>query len=181
MKNFGYDLKYAAYFLIAFILAIPFYLYATHLFLHLVAFALIIVGFRQLYLYRCLLNWESATGKILQTNIGKFSVSSGSYSRPDLYYFPLVHFSFRHKNTDYKSLHYCFDRKSIWTLNLKEVEDTISKLNACKEVKVYVNPKKPDHSVLNIHISKNRRSHSYALIVAGILLNIVGVVVWIYS
>lgn len=181
MKNFGHDFKYAVYILLAFILAIPVYFYATHLLLHLVALSLMVLGLRQLHQYKKLSKWETVQGKILQTEIGKYSVSSGSYSRPNEYYFPLVNFTFRYKNNDYQSNRYGFDHKSIWSLNLEEVENTISKLNSYQDVKVYINPKIPEQSVLNINVSKNRHSHSYALIAAGILLNIVGVVVWIYS
>lgn len=47
---------------------------------------------------------------------------------------------------------------------------------------MYVNPDRPDQAVLNVEVAGDRWSHAIALVVAGVLVAVVGlVVIWLQA
>ena len=181
MKNYGWDIKYGFYTLGALILTAPLFLFAPFLLLVSIALLLIVSGVKQLNKYHSLNKWEKVQGALIQKDIGKYKVSNGGYSYPYEYYFPLAYFSYSFRGQTYKSNEYSFDRKSIWSTDKDAINTILEGLVVGEAVTVFVNPDQPEIAVLNTKISKQRKSHSYALIAAGVLLIITGSVAWYYS
>ena len=181
MKNYGWDIKYGFYILGAFILAAPILLHEPFLALIAIALFLVCFGGNKINNYNSLSRWEKVQGELIQKDIGMYQVSSGASSYPDEYYFPLAYFSYSFEGENYKSNEYSYDRKSVWSTDKREIDAITEDLVLGNKVTVFVNPAQPEMAVLNITVSKQRKSHCYALIVSGLLLIVIGTFAWSYS
>ena len=163
---------------LAFLASAPIFFFSPFLLLFIISTTLFSIGVSQLRQYNNLPKWKQTKGKLIKAGIGKYSVTLGQYSPPEANYYPLVCFSYSHKGYEGKSNKYAFDTKSIWSTDMQSVKRVLTEIEMQELLKVYVNPKHPDEAVLNITISSNRRSHSWALTVSGVLLACVGGLVW---
>ena len=107
------------------------------------------------------------------------SVKVSQYSSTN-YYYPLVEYSYHYKGTKYTNNCVTFEKQNIWTSGYNNWGEKLPDNErpwytwspGCK-LEVFINPKNPYISVLLPFISKARKSHHLALIVAGVLIFII--------
>lgn len=125
-------------------------------------------------------NWRKTTGTIDSAEIGEYSLSESQYRR-QTYYYPIIVFSFQLGARQIQSRNAAADLRSHWSPDKAEIESAMKQYEAGNTVTVYVNPRRPSHSVLWPGLSRYRRSHYLAILVGGILLFLVGCAVAMYS
>lgn len=178
MKDFGWDIKYALWLLAALILTTPIFLLSPLVYLFVIATLLTLAGIKRVLIYRDVSSWEKAHGKLIKTDIGQYRISIGQYSKPEVRYFPLAYFSYQYGDYSSESNQYAFDRKSIWSTDLDEIDLRLAELEAKKTIDVYVNPQHPHKAVINTQISPSRWSHAWAVLISGVTLLFISVLLW---
>ncbi len=173
MRKIGSDLKYVPYIFAGLALSFPFVIRLPLALPFIIGSGLIFWGAKRIYLYKSLKNWEKTEGTLIQTDIGVYEEMDKGIIK---YYHPLAYFSYIWEGSKNKSNIYSLDKKIIWSVDLEVVTKELTRLEALKQLTVYVNPQAPDEAVLNIEISKNSYSHAYAVLISGILICLLGIV-----
>ena len=157
------------------IISLPFVMLIPDVVPFIIGFILLWFGYNQYSSYKGLSEWQASQGKLLNTDIGIYSVAEGENSPPTPFYFPMAHYHYIYKGVTYENNVYAFDKESIWTPDISIVQNTIENLSSSEDLVVYVNPANPNQSSLNITVSSKRYSQAYSLLVSGFLIVILGV------
>jgi len=144
------DIKYIPWILAGIVVALPISMFFPLALPFILGWGLVYFGVKQILKYKSLLSWEKTKGTLIKTDTGMLE-EAAEYSM-DKYFVPLAYFSYEWDNVEHKSNTYAFDNKSIRSKDAEEV---------------------------NISISKNRKSHAYALLASGVLVTLIGAVVLI--
>jgi hypothetical protein len=148
----------------------------AHYVILLISLLLIIIGFKGLLPYSEAEKWIKSTATINSFKETYETVKEGPYSETD-YYYPLVEYSYQHNDIQHTNNCVTFEKQNIWTSGYNNWGDKLPDSEkpwhtwspGC-EIEVFINPKKPQVSVLLPAVSKKRKSHHLALIVAGVLI-----------
>ncbi len=178
MKNFGSDISNVSWLIAALVIMPPLAFLITPLaVLLLPALPLFYFGLKKLTDFKRLETWQQVPGELKTTDIGRYQVLYDRGGAVD-FYFPLAHFEYEYQGLTYESNQYAYDRKSVASRDLNEINELIERLEEEQQLNVYVNPQNPRQAVLNIEVSKERKEHQWVLLVAGILLAMIFIGVW---
>ena len=181
MKDYGWDIKYGIWLLVAIAASYPVFTYEPRALLYMAALILLYLGGSKLYKAKTLKSWVKCPGKLLQTEIAVYRVSLGQYSPATEHYYPLAFYNYTYNGSLLESNRYAVDHKSIWSTDIEKVETAIKQLNEIEKLEVYVNPVKPHEAALNIELSTERLSHLWALTISGLLLLCIAIFFTFYS
>ena len=179
MKDFGNDLKNGVWLFIGVAIVSPLVFITPIFLLFIISLTFAYFGLSKLFSYRGLKTWIKTSGTLLKSDIGLYNLSVGLYAPPIPHYFPLTQYAYTYNDKKYENNVYAYDRKSIWTESKIDAETAINKLKKETEIFIFVNPKNPCESAIDITISKKRLSHSYALLVTSLLILILGVFLYV--
>lgn len=111
----------------------------------------------------------------VKIDITDIKISSGEESLSPYnvvtYYFPVANYHYSYESHQYTGSRVAYDKKSIWSEDKNEIEELIKRISENRVA--YINPDKPNDSVILRTLSKHRRSHYLALILSGILIIVI--------
>lgn len=181
MKYQGSDLKYSYWIVIALLVIFPVVLFSPFLVPAIIGGALTWFGASQIRGYRNLPQWHEVKGTLVSTDIGVYEMSEGASGSPVSYFFPIAIYSYVYDGQVLSGASYAYDNKSIWSTNENEARNIILELEQQESIPVFLYPGNPRQSALNLSLSRNRWSHSFALLISGLVIGLVGGLLYVYS
>ncbi|HKJ62761.1 MAG TPA: DUF3592 domain-containing protein [Hyphomicrobiales bacterium] len=152
----------------------------------LIAFALMFYGYRGVLPYERAKDWVKGTAILLEYK-EMSEVIPGDESRTE-YFFPLVWYEYRFNGEKHTGSQVSFEKENVWTANQTywggaqpESYKPWHAWEVGRIMDVYINPKKPEESVLMPTLSKARKSHHLAVTTAGAFVFILWILLVIYS
>lgn len=139
------------------------------------ALQLLIYSVLKLQKFHSLATWPSIKMTVLHTEIVIKKIHS-ELGMSECFQ-PIVEYQYEVDGCQYQSKNIIFDIKSITFPEKEEIKILFSMIQ--KECIAYVNPSKPQESVLFKNLHKKRKSHFYTLALIGTIL--LGLGIWIQT
>lgn len=153
--------------------------YPEHAHYLLLALALILIatGSKSLLTYIMASSWHKHPAII--TSINEESVDIVHRYAPIKYYYPLISYQYDFDGQNYTSSRVSFEVENIWIsaidnwgMEMPETDKFWSHWQTGDSIDVFINPKRPDQSVLVRDLNSKRKSHYLAYVVAGIIIGV---------
>ena len=140
-----------------------------------VSVALIALGLYRIFIYKSSSTWEKVSANILSIQEHcKKVVSEYSLIK---YYYPKISYEYTYNKVKYESDTVCNNIENIWVcevdnygLEIKPEKRFWGTWKKNSNIEVYVNPSKPEESVVINTLNKYYKSHNLALIASGVLI-----------
>jgi len=148
----------------------------AHNIILLIALVLIVIGGGNLLKYKSHQSWFHSTARLTSFEVKKHKeLNQGP---PTIYLYPAVEYEYEVDGTVYKNDVVAFEKENIWVLDgygwdgkLLQSKAKWSQWKVGMELPVFIDPENKEEAVLIVEISKRRRSHHLAFILAGVMLS----------
>jgi len=142
--------------------------------LFLLGFSLIVWAIVNSWKYLKAKKWHKTQGKLIEVTHGSFQ-ELNLYSSPTVFSYPSATYTYTINNKPYKNNIVTFERNNLF--KIKNIDKSFwDEWKAGDNIEVYYNPSNHTESALVPNMSKKRRSHYLALVVAGLLIITVGLI-----